>query len=148
MSRWIHRTTKRVLISVPLAELPEPEANYIKDPDLSAVEGQPQRYWIITGDVITLADAPTQAVIDAALLVARRDEMANDIDKAESFLRSFALIVLDEFNATALKINEILDAIDNADNLGSLKTAVGAITDKNTRTPAQLKTAVRNRMDT
>lgn len=148
MGLWVHRVDKKVLRSVAEFDLPEPIENYIEEPDLSAVTGEPQKYWIITGDVITLADAPTQTAIDAAILVVQRDVAVDAIDKVESFMRSFALVVLDEFNATALKINAILDAIDNANNLGSLKTAVGDITDRPTRTPVQLKTAVRNRMDT
>ena len=147
MPKWIHRVDKRVLNSVASADLPEPQANYIEEPDLSAVLGQPVRYWEITGDVVSLADAPTRAAIDAALLVTQRDALANDIDRAESFLRGFALVLLDELNAHSAKTNAILDAIDNASNLSGLKSAVGAISDLPIRTPAQLKTAVRSRLD-
>lgn len=147
MPVWIHRTTKQVLQSVASADLTEAEANYIEAPDLSAVAGQPRKYWIITGDVISLADAAAQLVIDADLLTALRDTVADEIERAESYTRAFALLVLDEFNDTALKINEILDAIDAATSLAEVKTNIGAIADRQSRTAAQLKTALRAKLN-
>ena len=68
--------------------------------------------------------------------------------KAESAtLRALLLIVLDEFNLHSAKTNAILTAIDNAATLAALKTAVAAITDLPTRTAAQLRTAIQNKID-
>ena len=147
MPRWIHRTDKTVLRSVAAADLPEAIANYIEEPDLAAVDGQPVKYWVIVGDVVSLADQATRDSIDAAELSAARDAIADEIDQTQSYTKAFALSVIDEINDLSDKINGILDAIDNATNLSSLKSAVGAITDRPTRTAAQLKTAIRNKLD-
>lgn len=124
MPDYLHRTTFNKLHSVAPADLPEPIANYIEYPDYSVVDGWPIKYWTITGDVISLVDQAARDAIDAAELTARRDEIANDIDRVESYTRAFALVVLDEINI--LRAQHSLTA----------------------RTIAQLKTAVRNKLDT
>lgn len=143
MPDFLHRTTKQRYHSFPFADLPEPVANYIVDPELSAVLGQPVKYWVITGDVVTLADASARAAIDAALLVLVRDETADFLTEPESILRGLSLAILDEFNQRNDKIVEILDAIDAASNFSQVKANIAAITDPPQRTIAQLKTAVR-----
>ena len=148
MPNWTHRTTKAVLRSVCSGELPEPIANFIEDADLSAVSGFANKYWTITGDLVTLMSQVERDAVDAADLIVRRDAQADEIDALESFMRAFALILIDELNAHTDKTNSILDAIDGASNLSNLKTTVGAINDLPTRTPAQLKTALRNKLDT
>ena len=148
MPAWLHRTNKTVLRSVASADLPEAQANYIEEPDLSAVAGQPVKYWVITLDVVSLADVATRTAIDAALLSAARDALADEMDTIETYTRAFALVVLDEFNARTVKINAILAAIAGANNFNSLKSAAAQIVDLNTYTAAQLKTAVRNKADT
>ena len=126
--------------------MPEAQANYIEDPDLSAVVGQPQKYWEITGDSVSLADPATQAAIDAQETSDKYDELADQIDDVDDLLRAFAQAVLDEINLHATRITAILDAIDGASNLSQVKTAVGAIPDVPTRTIAQMKTATRNKL--
>jgi len=122
MPTWVHRTTKQVLQSVPFNALPEPQANYIEEPDLSAVSGQPSKYWVITGDVVSLADQATRDAIDAAELEANRDAVAAQLDQTEDVLRAFMLLMLDEINI-----------LRNNDGLS-------------VRTAAQLKTAIRNKL--
>ena len=124
MAVWIHRTTFNRLGSTSSASLPEPQANYVQNPDESAIFGHPNRYWILTGDIFTLMDATAQAVVDAALLVTQRDDLADEIEELESYSRAFALIVMDEIN---------------------ILRAQHGLAD---RTPAQLKNALRNRLDT
>ena len=123
MPLYVHRTTFQVLPSTSPASLTEPEANYVQDPDLSPVDGFPSRYWSLAGDIFSLVDQSTRDAIDAAILVAQRDGLADDIDRNETFLRAFALVVLDEFN--------------------NLRAQHGL----NPRTIAQLKNAVRNKLD-
>ena len=98
MPKWLHRTTKQLLRSVPSGELPEPQANYIEEPDLSAVLSFPSKYWKIAGNNILLMSTPERAAVDAAEETARRDSTANELDQLENILRAFALVVLDEFN--------------------------------------------------
>ena len=123
MPDFLHRTTKQYQKSVSYVDLLEPIANYIEMPDLSAVSGSPAKYWIITGDAVSLMTVGEMDAVDAAELSASRDALANEIDRNESYTRAFALLVLDELNA--------------------LRAAHGF----NARTPAQLKTALRNKMD-
>ncbi len=148
MPMWVHRTDKIVLRSVASADLPEAIANYIEEPDLTSVTGFVSKYWLIAGDIVSLMDAAARAVVDAAELSADRDELTDTIDMAETYTRAFALVVLDEFNAVASKLNEILDAIDAANNLSQVKSNVAVILDQPVRTVAQLKAAVRNKADT
>ena len=68
MSDVLHRADKRYLRSVNTPDYDV--ADWIINPDLAAVVAQPVKYWEITGDVVSLADGPTQAAIDAALAAA------------------------------------------------------------------------------
>lgn len=52
MSNVVNRTTRQFLASVNTPDFPE--SDWIINPDLSAVGGFPSKYWIITGNVITL----------------------------------------------------------------------------------------------
>ena len=78
MPNYLHRTTKQYLTSVSTPDLREPEANYVKDPDLRAVQGQPVKYWVITGDLVTLASRTEQTAIDAAEATARTKQLRDN----------------------------------------------------------------------
>ncbi len=123
MPDWAHRTTFRLHQSITAEELPEPSTNYVEDPVLTLVQAQPSRYWILTGDIFTLMDPAARDAVDAAELAARRDDLSDEIDRTETFMRAFALVVLDEVN---------------------LLRALHALPD---RTIVQLKTAVRGKLD-
>ena len=146
MPNWIHRSTKQKLRSVCSGELPDAIANYIEEPDLSAVSGQPSKYWTITGDVVTLMDQAARDVVDTAEDTTRLDSISDELDQTQSILKAFAQVLVDELNNRADTTNAILDAIDNASNLSGLKTAIGQISNTPQRTLAQLKTAVRNKL--
>lgn len=142
----LNRTTKELVTQ---AYLPQyPLASWIRNPDLSAVAGQPAKYWIITGDVVTLMDAAARTAADAAELEANRTAAVAQLQRTEDVLRAFMLLVLDELNAHANKINAILTAIDTSTNYATLKANIVAITDYPQRTEAQLRTAIRNKLGT
>lgn len=124
MPDYIHRTTLQQLYSIAPANLPEPESNYIREPDYSQVEGWPKYYWIINGDLVELADQSTRDAIDAQRLADKRDQISDQIDRAETILRAFAEVVLDEINLL------------RAEHPGFQP-----------RTLSQLKTAIRNKLD-
>ena len=98
MATLLHRTTKQYLVSVDPNGLPEPIANYIENPDLAAVVGFGSQYWVITGDVVTLMDAPARAAVDAAALEASRDAVAAEFDQLESRDRAILSLIRDEIN--------------------------------------------------
>lgn len=91
----------------------------------------------------TTAQASWKVTRDRAAVIAG---LANGDVQAKA-LRAVLLIVLDELNAHALKLNAILDAVDGAANLAGLKTAVAAIADYPPRTKAQLLTAITNKVN-
>lgn len=161
LNTWLHRTDKIYLTQTSSGVMGkrypaliffdaqgEPTSNeeWIHAPDVSLVAGFDTKYWIVTGDSVTLITPLDRSAIDAAELEAQRDSIVDDMDRLESYTRAFALAVLDEFNNVSDTLNAILNAADNANNLGDFKSAMVAIADRPQRTVAQLKTAVRNKI--
>lgn len=62
-------------------------------------------------------------------------------------LRALMLVILDELNLHAAKINAILTAIDSGSNLLQVKANILAIADYPARTAAQLRTAINNKLN-
>lgn len=99
MADVVHRTTKQHLRSVNTPDYPE--ADWIRNPDLSAVAGQPAKYWTISGDTIALMSQSDRDAVDAA-----EAQAATDADKTsnkarlddERVLKALALTILDEIN--------------------------------------------------
>lgn len=124
MAAVLNRATKEFKASAHTPNYSSVE--WIINPDLSAVQGQPKKYWMINGDVVTLATPAEQIVIDDALAATRatkaKEEEKNRFDN-ERLLKAFAELVLDQFNE--LRIIEGLPAL----------------------TFAQLRTAIRNKID-
>lgn len=144
MANVLNRGTKEYLRSVHDPDYPVQD--WIHNPDLSAVAGFPSRYWVITGDSVSLMTQAARGAVDAAELAARRDAEASQLSNFESVFRAFMLIVLDEFNAHAAKTNSILDAMDASTSLADMKTRIGQIADYPLRTDEQLRTAIRNKL--
>jgi len=142
----LNRTTREYRRSVNTPEYPVQD--WIIDPDLSAVTGVPSRYWVITGDVVTEMDQAAKDAVDAQELADLYDKLADTLEQSDSYDRAIALTLLDGVNNLSGKITGILNAIDNATNLASLKSAIAAITDAPQRTPAELKAALRARLET
>ena len=99
MASVLNRTTKEFRAS---ANTPDfPVADWIINPDLAAVAGQPIKYWIITGDVVSLASAGEQATIDAAEAAAteaaEKDAAKTQVD-VERVVRALVEMLPGEFN--------------------------------------------------
>ena len=75
-----------------------PPADWIHNPDLSAVTGFDTKYWTVSGDDVLLLDQSARDAIDAAEVEARKDSTADQTDAVGSFDRAFAEVVLDEIN--------------------------------------------------
>ena len=101
---------------------PVDNAEWIFDPDLTAVVGFENKYWNIAGSVVSLMSQAERDAVDAAELSDRRGVMVEQMDEVEEYARAFALVVLDEINL--------------------LRTQHSIAP----RTIAQLKTAVRNKL--
>ncbi len=97
MPNYLHRTTLQRLRSVASADLPEPEVNYILDPDYSNVLGEPVKYWIISGDTVSLVDQSTRDSINLVEDSNRKDGLADQVD-TDDLLRAVAITNLELFN--------------------------------------------------
>ena len=144
MASVLNRTTRQYLTSVNTPDYPV--VDWIIEPDVSAVAGQPGKYWKIVGDVVSLMSAGEQATVDAAEQTARRDAIAAELDQVEDVLRALTLTILDEINLHATRSTAILNAADGAANYGAFRTAIAAIADVPTRTITQLKTVLRSKL--
>jgi len=111
---YLHRTTKQYSVSISTIDLSEPEANYIQDPDVSTVIAFPTKYWLITGDLVSLMDAAAQAVVDAAEVQA-----ALDADRGEAATRAnldistraLVDVLLFEINKVNTRVQELQDSL-------------------------------------
>ena len=79
MANVLNRTTKQYLESVNTPDYPTQD--WIINPDLSAVTGYAPKYWIITGNVVTLMDQTSRDAVDAADTSAAKDKLADNIDQ-------------------------------------------------------------------
>ncbi len=116
--------SKTLLFSV--NEPDYPQVDWIWNPDLSAVQGFNSIYWDITGDSVVLVDQATRDARDAELAAAaltnKRESLKARYD-TEDLLKAFADVMIDEINVLRQQ---------------------HALSD---RTAAQLRTALRNRLD-
>lgn len=144
MANVLNRTTKEYRASV---NDPDYSAiDWIINPDLSAVVGFENLYWIITGDTVSLMSAPDRAALDAANETSRLDQLAAEIEQQQTILRAFAEVLLDELNRHASNMNALLDGIDGASNLSGIKSAAAAITNHPIRALSDLRTALRGKL--
>ena len=120
MSDVVNRTTRQYRKSVNTPDFPV--IDWIINPDVSAVIAFPNKYWVITGDLVSLMDQTARDAVDAAEESARLDSVADELDRTQTIMKSFAEVVLDEIN--------------------NLRGQHGL----NPRTLAQLKNAVRNKL--
>ena len=128
MAHVFNRTTGEFRPSVNTPDFPV--ADWVINPDLVAVAGQPVRYWFIPGttnpegqEIIDVVDAAAQTVIDDALaaaqLVTEKDSAKTQID-VERVVRALIDMLPDEFNIlrtlhslpdrTAAQVNAALKA--------------------------------------
>ena len=113
LNTWLNRTTNQYLIQISSGGMtmrfpgllfddgagqPINNADWIHAPDLSAVTGFDSKYWIITGDVVSLMDQASRDVLDAAAEAAKLDSIADQLTQTRTIIRAFAEVVLDEIN--------------------------------------------------
>lgn len=66
MATVLHRITKQLIYSVHTPDYSP--ADWIINPDLSAVQSQPQKYWQISGDSVSLLSEKEQAIADDSVV--------------------------------------------------------------------------------
>ena len=119
-------------------------------PDDVPVDAMPSGSGPWTYDAVNRLAVPDAAGAVAILRdVAKAVFAASDGDTQPlaKACRAFALLVLDELNAHAVKMNAVLTAIDTGANLTAVKANIAAIADYPARTAAQLKQAIRDKID-
>jgi len=116
MANVLNRSTKQFITSANTPDYPVGE--WIINPDMSAVVGEPSKYWIITGDNVTLMDQAARDAVDAAEETAQLDSIADELDQTRTIMRAFAEVVLDQVNDLRA------DHGRNALTLAQLKAAV------------------------
>lgn len=93
MTAWLIRSTLQTFETGSPAEMEAryggsfrgPDGNAITNPlavfqpDLSAVKGQPSKYWTLKGDTPILMDAPGMAAVDAADAAARKQASISSV---------------------------------------------------------------------
>lgn len=126
MATVLRRTTKQFRRSVNTPDF-DP-ADWIINPDVDAVIGAPTKYWLISGDVVSLMDQAAQDVVDAT-----EEQAATDADRIsnksriddERVLKALALVVLDEVNV--LRGEHSLADRTSAQLVGAIKTKIEGI---------------------
>lgn len=114
MPNFLHRTDDIYLTSTSPQDLLEPIANYIQDPDLLAVAGFPIRYWIRTGDTVTLMDQVARDAVDAAIVASELNEDRSEaIDRTslDILTRELVEALLFEINKVNTRMQEIQDSL-------------------------------------
>jgi hypothetical protein len=146
MANALHRTTLRYVQSIDMSELPGDLADWIRNPDMSQVEGTNPRHWKLVGDrpeLMTaeeIADRDNNEILSAkddAKRSAKRvfDDSSPDSQSISTVCRAVALVMMDE-------INDLRSEISNATNLADLKAKVAK-----TITAAQIKRAIRDKIE-
>jgi hypothetical protein len=81
MAAFLNRTTKHY---VSAGNTPDyPAADWIENPDLSAVAGVPFKYWKVVGDTVVEMGAEEKAAVDASEVAAAEAASPFDPDKWE-----------------------------------------------------------------
>ena len=154
---WLSRATKQLISNTspgdmlrrfgpPFDGTPTSNAEWIYDPDLTAVAGFPSLYWNIVGDTVSLMSQVERDAVDQARLDALRDAIAAEFDNTEDKLRALALALLDAVNFLSDQCERIKSSIGNANNLAEVKTAITAIPAARQRTAADLKVLLRSKL--
>lgn len=130
----------------------ENQPNILINPNLSAVAGQPLRYWKHVAGAVQLMTQGERDAVDAAItaaaLAAAKLAAKRIIDGLPGYqLRGLAKIMIDEINTLRQRDRDRSDDVAAATSLADLKTRWAARSTLNDRTLAQAKTAYKALMD-
>jgi hypothetical protein len=105
--------------------------------DLTTVNGQVFSVWL------------AEHGGDPALTFRRlaKEALDKQTAKIEGLIRAMLLVVLDEMNLHADKMNEINASVDAASNFNAFKSDLQSVADYPQRTPAQLRNAIKSKLD-
>lgn len=147
MASVVNTGTLQVLRSVNTPDYAPPAWQVISESAADAIAPVPQRYRKWVTDHVEEMTVGEKAAVDAAQATADDDARMSQLN-ARDVLAAVLLVVRDEFEVFAGRIDAMRDAVATANNLGDAKTAAAAIPDAPVRTVAQIKAAVRARLET
>lgn len=110
MANWLHRSTKQYRLSSdpPLAE----QADWICNPDMSAVAGETSDAWIVDGDTVRLPTEQEWVPINAARLAAAKSAKLQAIDsRTASLISNGSVLVNGESISTSLEAQVSMQGI-------------------------------------
>lgn len=145
MASLLNTSTLEIVRSADETKLSSPWV-VISEANAAAWMAIPPQYRKRVGNTIEEMTAQEKAAVDAARLAASRDAAIAQLQQTEDVLRAFMLMILDDRNLLAARITSILDAIDGASSLATLKTAVASINNPNQYTEQQLRDAIKARL--
>lgn len=113
----LNRTTKEFLESVNTPDYPL--IDWIHDPDLSSVIGWDSKYWLITGDIVSLMSEAERDAVDASeaaqLVIDNRTDAVSQIDESTSIgvhQRAMIELLNKRDNYIINRITELQNALD------------------------------------
>lgn len=145
MASLLNTSTLEILRSADETKLSTPWL-VISEQDAATWQAIPPQYRKLNGEAIEEMTAQEKATVDAAHRQAARDAAAAQLEQQEDILRAFMLIVLDDRNVLAARMSALLDAIDGASSLATLKTAVATINNPRQYDEQQLRDAIKARL--
>jgi hypothetical protein len=132
----------------------EGNADAVINPDVTAVAGQPLRYWKRDGDEVELMTQGERDAVDAGILAAAidtlRDSAAANFDAGDPFSavdRAIVLVALDEVNTLRTWTRSLKTETAAASTLADFKTRVATLATLGDRTAAQARTALLAHID-
>ena len=130
------------------------QPNVLINPNLSAVAGQPLRYWKHVAGAIQLMTLAEQNAVDAAiaaaLLASQRNGAKDIFDSAVSdgkILKAVVLLLIDELNTLRTFTRDFKTETAAATNLANFQTRIATLPTLADRTAAQARTAIRTKID-
>jgi len=96
MPNYLHRTTLQYLTSTSPNSLADALSSYVENPDMTPVSGVPNKYWLLTGDIVSEMEQADKDVVDAAEAQVQEDSELFELDRG--ILKRFVLVLLDEIN--------------------------------------------------
>lgn len=147
MASMVNTTTLDILLSADTPKLTAPWVVVSRaNAETWSAIAQKYRKWVT--DHVEEMTALEKATVDGALLDSQREATTAQFDNVEGALRASLLTILDELNAHALKMNAILDAIDNGATLAQVKANIAAVSDYPQRTVQQMRNAINGKLGT
>ena len=117
MARYLHKASKQW--HYPAVDTGDCGPDYIRNPDLSAVDGVPQHRWIVEGDSVRAPTTEETAAFDAAdLEAAKLDKMAAIDARTAEIIAINGVIVNGVAISTGIAAQVSLNALEGLVRLG------------------------------